>query len=725
MIAVLLAALLTACPAAGTDSATVPALNCMPLYATPDLPRASGSIALRPISSPFGVTVTDDGRPRYHLVATIAGLPEPTSLGPFDSYVAWAYTLALDSAVKLGRVRNGTVDLGELSYVQFRILISTERGDGGADRAGRLVLRGTSPSARLLAHRDLVQPSAPGALRDSAPSPAVIGSRRDMKDMRDMHAIRGERGGRASGPLAWSMPPVSGRMAMMPGMVGLVPRAVPYLPSSAVDDTSGAAIIRARDGDTITLRASAIHKSILGRAVTMLGFNGRSPGPMLEVDQGATIAVRVENRLDAQTSMHWHGIRLDNPFDGAVGITQSAIEQGGVFTYTVRFPDAGVFWYHPHVREDAQQSLGLFGNVLVRPRAPHYYATVDREMPLILSDILADSSGLTPFGEDTPTHALMGRFGNVLLVNGEQRPAITVRQNDVVRFFVTNVSASRIYNLSWPGARLKVVGADVGKFEREEWARSVVIAPAERYIVEVKFAATGTTPFVNRVQALDHMIGSYTPEVDTLAFIRVTDGGAAPAAARPAEPPTNRAAGFDMLRRNADVAADIARYRRDFDRPVDKSLVLTLRTRGLPAPIANMLQGINAAVEWNDGMPMMNWLTTGNEIQWVLRDAASGKENMDIAWRFRRGDVVKLRIFNNPSSSHAMAHPIHIHGQRFLVLARDGVPAENLAWKDTTIIPAGETVDLLVDMSNPGRWMLHCHIAEHLSSGMMSSFVVE
>jgi len=165
--------------------------------------------------------------------------------------------------------------------------------------------------------------------------------------------------------------------------------------------------------------------------------------------------------------------------------------------------------------------------------------------------------------------------------------------------------------------------------------------------------------------------------------------------------------------------------RRDFDRPVDKSLVLTLRTRGLPAPIANMLQGINAAVEWNDGMPMMNWLTTGNEIQWVLRDAASGKENMDIAWRFRRGDVVKLRIFNNPSSSHAMAHPIHIHGQRFLVLARDGVPAENLAWKDTTIIPAGETVDLLVDMSNPGRWMLHCHIAEHLSSGMMSSFVVE
>jgi FtsP/CotA-like multicopper oxidase with cupredoxin domain len=117
-------------------------------------------------------------------------------------------------------------------------------------------------------------------------------------------------------------------------------------------------------------------------------------------------------------------------------------------------------------------------------------------------------------------------------------------------------------------------------------------------------------------------------------------------------------------------------------------------------------------------MPMMNWATTGNEITWVLRDPVTGKENMDIDWRFRRGDVVKLRFLNDPSTSHAMAHPIHLHGQRFLVLSRDGVPNENLVWKDTALIPAGETVDILVDMSNPGKWMLHCHIAEHLGAGM-------
>src|SRR5262249_61111984 len=103
----------------------------------------------------------------------------------------------------------------------------------------------------------------------------------------------------------------------------------------------------------------------------------------------------------------------------------------------------------------------------------------------------------------------------------------------------------------------------------------------------------------------------------------------------------------------------------------------------------------------NDGMPMMNWLATRTEGRWVLRDPATGKENMDIDWRFRRGDVVKLRIFNDPSTSHAMAHPIHLHGQRFLVLTRDGVKSENLVWEDTAVMPAAQTVQLLAHMSTP------------------------
>ena len=132
-----------------------------------------------------------------------------------------------------------------------------------------------------------------------------------------------------------------------------------------------------------------------------------------------------------------------------------------------------------------------------------------------------------------------------------------------------------------------------------------------------------------------------------------------------------------------------------------------------------------APVEWSGTMPMMNWASTGRQVRWVLRDPATGRENMDIDWRFQRGTPVKLRLVNERLSFHGMQHPIHVHGQRFLVLAVNGVASDDLVWKDTVLVPAGSVVDILLDPSNPGRWMLHCHIAEHLSAGMMLAFTVE
>jgi FtsP/CotA-like multicopper oxidase with cupredoxin domain len=124
-------------------------------------------------------------------------------------------------------------------------------------------------------------------------------------------------------------------------------------------------------------------------------------------------------------------------------------------------------------------------------------------------------------------------------------------------------------------------------------------------------------------------------------------------------------------------------------------------------------------------MPEMDWLPTAAEARWILRDPATGLENDAIRWSFRRGERVRLRLRNDRSIIHPMAHPIHLHGQRFLVLARNGVPAERLAWKDTAIVPVGGTLDLLVEMTNPGKWMIHCHIAEHLSAGMAAVVTVE
>ena len=707
----------SACPAEGEEVAMSSSLVCMPLIPVPGLPSARGVIDLLPVHTPFGVAVTVDGRPRQQLYATITGLPEPRSLGPYHAYVAWAYTLSIDSGVKLGPVRNGRVELGELDRVQFRVLISAERSAGVSRRTGMLVLRGTSPSARLLAHRDLLRPLGMGAALDPARGTAA-----GMAAMHgsSMGATADPRTGSSIGrPQTWSMPPMPAWMPVMPGMAGLVPGVAPFLPAG---DAPGAvlraprsrSIMHLDDGDTLTLDAGLVRRTVAGRTFTAYAFNGQLPGPLIGVKQGAAIVVRFRNSIDQPSSVHWHGVRLDNRSDGTVGITQRPVLPGETYEYTVRFPDAGIYWYHPHVREDIQQNLGLYGNLLVSSAAPNYYNAVNREEVLTLDDLLLGADGPAAYGDSEPVHALTGRWGNVLLVNGEPRWPLTVRRGEVVRFFLTNVSSARIYNLSFAGLRIKAIGSDAGKFEREEWVRSVVIAPAERYVVEVEFPRSGTVALVNRVQALDHMIGSYAPEVDTLALIRV--------GADPAAPGYTKA--FDVLRRNADVVAELAPFRKYFDKPVDRELVLTLRTQGLPAAVSGMLLGINAAVEWNDGMPMANWVTTGREVKWILRDPASGKENMEVNWRFRAGEMVKLRLFNDPASSHAMNHPIHLHGQRFLVLSRDGVSNENLVWKDTAIIAAGETVDLLVDMSNPGQWMLHCHIAEHLSAGMMTTFTV-
>ena len=130
-------------------------------------------------------------------------------------------------------------------------------------------------------------------------------------------------------------------------------------------------------------------------------------------------------------------------------------------------------------------------------------------------------------------------------------------------------------------------------------------------------------------------------------------------------------------------------------------------------------------IEWEDDMVEVNRLTTPANMRWKLIDRETGAENAAIDWRFRVGDQVKIRLLNEMAGDHPMHHPFHVHGAgRFLVLSRDGVVEPNLVWKDTVLVRTGETVDILLDVTNPGLWMAHCHIAEHHESGMMFSFEV-
>jgi len=523
---------------------------------------------------------------------------------------------------------------------------------------------------------------------------------------------------------AMGMPiPMPKGMVMLPGFVGLRPPVTPFLPGAGLDPATLPAVrpsevVPLADGDTLDLTAELLRRDIRGRWYVMYGFNGQVPGPMIRVAQGATITVRFHNRIDLPSTVHWHGLRLDNRSDGVPGLTQEAVSPGGEFTYIVRFPDAGIYWYHPHVREDIEQSMGLYGNMLVDSPDPAYYSPANRDVALMLSDLLINADTLIAFGKESPDFALMGRVGNVPLVNGEPSWGLTVRRGEVVRIHLTNVANSRTWNLSITGVPMKVLASDVSRFEREQRVASVVLAPAERYVVEARFDRPGRFPLVNAIQAIDHYKGEFDPQVDTLGWITV---GSMPAT------PDFRAA-FDSLRAYQDVTADIARYRRYFGKPPDKRITLTVATNSLPL-LTVQFMAIDTAfynpVEWVDGMPEMNWLSTGKQVRWILRDDATGAENEAIDWHVRQGAVVKLRIFNDDKSFHPMQHPIHLHGQRMLVVSRDGVPTRNLVWKDTVLIPVGSTVDLLIDASNPGAWMLHCHIAEHLGSGMMTTMHVD
>ena len=514
------------------------------------------------------------------------------------------------------------------------------------------------------------------------------------------------------------------RNPMLPGLRGVSPSVDPFLPGEGVDTATIAwatprEVIHAADGDTVALEARIVKRRIGGRTFVMYGFNGQYPGPLLRVAQNTRIVIRFTNSIDLPSTIHWHGLRLENRFDGVPDVTQPPVPPGGEFIYEVVFPDAGLYWYHPHVREDIQQDGGLYGNMMVDPARADYFGPATREEFIMVDDLLVDGDELLPYGRDAANFTIMGRFGNVMLVNGEERYAATVRPGEVVRFFVTNVSNTRSYNLSFAGHDMKLVGTDLSRFQREMMVESLVISPAERYIVEVRFPAAGTYALLNQVQVVDHMRGTFYAAVDTL--------GAVVVAGDEVEESDALRTSHSTMRTDAVLEAELAEFRPHFDRPADHELLLTVDIEGLPILVQQFISIdtiYRPPVEWTDGMPNMNWLSTSNEVRWILRDEAAAAENDEIDWRFPLGDVVKIRLRNDADAFHPMHHPIHLHGQRFLVLSRDGVENRNLAWKDTVLVPVGSTVDLLMEASNPGEWMVHCHIAEHLDAGMMGSFTV-
>jgi FtsP/CotA-like multicopper oxidase with cupredoxin domain len=614
------------------------------------------------------------------------------------------------------------------------------------------------------------------------------------------------------------------------GQVVELPRETEGLPEARETE-----LVELRDGDEYALEIAPVKKRIGDATVRMLAYNGSVPGPTLKVPQGATITVPVTNHGDIEATVHWHGLRLENRYDGTHD-TQAPIPVGETFAYQVHVPDPGAYWYHPHIREDYGQELGLYGNILVIPSESGYWPPANRELALTLDDILIEEGQIAPFREEETTHVAMGRFGNVMLIAGEGDLRLEAKRGEVVRFYFTDTANTRVFNVTLPGVEMKLVGADAGHYEREERVDEVLLAPSERAVVDVHFPKAGELRLEHR-----------TPErTYRLASITVIDEQAEP----------SHTEEFARPRTNRDMAEQRERIESFLKRPPDKTLsfvaemdlgvpegvdviyvcpmhpeVVSAEAGSCPKCGMKLLaqaaeettyvcpmhpevtsdkpdrcpkcgmkllpEGVAAAggghghehhhghghhghehgehghshhdhghhgehgggepehgahggdgeqgehghdhhgepkrahdtahgIEWEDDMVEVNRMTTPANMRWKLVDRDTGAENAQIDWTFRVGDQVKLRLMNEMDSDHPMPHPFHVHGAgRFLILARDDVVEPNLVWKDTVLVRTGETVDILLDVTNPGRWMAHCHIAEHHESGMMFTFNVE
>jgi FtsP/CotA-like multicopper oxidase with cupredoxin domain len=586
------------------------------------------------------------------------------------------------------------------------------------------------------------------------------------------------------------------------------------------------------DGEVLDLRLGPVVKHLGEATVRMLAYNGSIPGPTVRVRQGSEIVVQVTNGGDMDTTVHWHGLRLENRYDGVPHETQLPIPVGGSFTYKLKFPDAGLYWYHPHIREDYGQELGLYGNIIVDPTEPDYWPPVHQEIVLTLDDLLLEGGKVAPFSRSETNYTAMGRFGNVLLIGGQPDLALTTRANEVVRLYLTNTANTRVFNVALPGARMKLVGGDSGRYEREEFVEQVLLAPSERAVVDVLSDQPGQL-------TLEHRTPNRTY---TLAAISVGDEG------KGATPPLGT--GFEVLRSAPELVAERQRVNSYLAAAPDKTLALVaemddpmssqagggpavyacpmhpevtsdqpgrcpkcgmkLLATEMGAPAATRYacpmhpevtsdqpgrcpkcgmkllatqmvtqppgrdaakgqhagpghehpgeerdqnaagvhsagHGHNAAgedhvgqpthdhsghnatdgIEWEDDMVEVNRLTTTANMRWKFVDRTAGTDSAAIDWRFTVGERVKIRLINEMDSDHPMHHPFHLHGAgRFLVLTRNGVVEPNLVWKDTVLVRTGQTVDILFDVTEPGLWMAHCHIAEHMQSGMMFSFTV-
>ena len=407
-------------------------------------------------------------------------------------------------------------------------------------------------------------------------------------------------------------------------------------------------------------------------------YNGTVPGPEIRVRQGDRLRVSVENRLDEETTVHWHGLRVPNAMDGVPHLTQKPIAPGKIFNYEFDVPDAGTYWYHPHQRGFEQVARGLYGPLIVEEREP---IQVDRDLTWVLDDwrLKSDAQISDDFGNfHDMSHN--GRVGNSLTVNGRAPDNFAVRGGERIRLRLINAANARIFALEFAGHRPMVIAYDGQPVDPHAAPNGrVILGPAMRMDIVIHM----TNRPGERFTVTDTFYKGLEYRVLDLVY------------------------GPKPLR----------------DRPLQSSISLAANT--MPEP--DLAAPIRHDVQFGGGMMggMMMGMMGGNRVSmrdmmrngkaWTINGVAATGHVMDPLLTLARGRTYVLAL-NNDTAWH---HPIHLHGHSFRVISRNGKPTRHREWQDTVLMSPRERTEIAFVADNPGDWMFHCHILEHQAGGMM------
>lgn len=415
----------------------------------------------------------------------------------------------------------------------------------------------------------------------------------------------------------------------------------------------------------VSLTASPAKISLIpGVTTDVYAYNGRVPGPTLELREGDRVIVHFKNELPEPTTVHWHGLHI--PFE-ADGSPFHPVAPGATYdyTFTIRPGTAGTYWYHPHPHHGTgmQVAKGLYGSIVVRAADDPLPRTL-REQLLVLADNRFTPDGAIdlpgPGSIEARIDAENGREGGVLFVNGQVMPTIDIRTGEIQRWRIVNASAARVYRLALAGHTMTHVGSDGGLFEHPIEVNELVLANGERAEVLVRAAASPGTRVLLETLPYDRYIPQTRPRhwkyARPLLALQYTNDRPLPAAAIPA--------------------------------------------RLRPIPVLDTLAASATRI-----MALSQHLINGKAMDPARVDAHAKLGATEI-WQIE--NLV------------GMDHPFHLHGFQFQVLDRNGVPERQRQWKDMVNVPKHETARFVVRFDNhPGKWMFHCHILDHEDHGMM------